>query len=96
MSTQKYPEQVFSSKSLKDFLGEDEEVNELSILLTSLSTCDSVDSESTKEILCILDKRKGKYNSTNTISQILAPIPKKINSNNNILVQRVSRPYDTL
>jgi hypothetical protein len=78
----------------KDFLGEEEETNELSAILSSLSTNDSADSESSKEILGILNKRKGKFHSTNTISQILAPIPKRVGSS--ILIERVSRPYDSL
>jgi hypothetical protein len=97
MSTNKIQkvEKAISRKCvLNDFFGEEEDTQELSALLSSLSTSDSADSESSKEILGILSKRKGTYNSALTVSHILAPIPKKINSS--ILIERVSRPFESM
>jgi hypothetical protein len=79
-----------------NFVEDDEDKSELSLLLSGLSSNDTDDSHSTREILDILDKRKKKFYSMKNLTEIHAPIPKKFSSNNNVLIERVSRPYDTL
>jgi hypothetical protein len=102
-----YPKPSYSTTTIfnSDLIDEDDN-DELTALITGMGSVMGQDMEmsttstveSTKnEILSILNKRKTKYHSTSTLNGVLAPIPKKLGSNNNLcIIERVSRPYDTI
>jgi hypothetical protein len=95
---------ILSGQSLKDFIGEDQEIRELTFLVNSFINNDKENNdpncrkEEMKEILSIL-KKPNRYNSCRNINNkglikpIVKPIVTKGRSNLNVnIIERVSNP----